>query len=198
MFFISDAFWNNKGRAIVWHAFLASPLKCSGVTSYLRKTEKNSKIVWFLRYLKKFLHEGLSTEYLTEKNYRDFRTVNFGLRKLLPQNWVFSIFAKKSNKKFVFLENDGIVWNRKISWIFGHEVRGKQKKITAITVFLEKSEKNCYTHNFRRIFKKNFGRTCLLLLVVPEAPKKSIQHFCQNERNYRKKIIIIKSNLVWF
>ena len=40
LFFKSDGFQNRKGRAIAWHAFLASPVKNSRVTRFVRKTEK--------------------------------------------------------------------------------------------------------------------------------------------------------------
>ena len=95
LFLKSDGFWNRKDRAIAWHAFPASPVQNSGVTHFVRKTEKNSKIGWFSRYFKNLLHEGLSIGCQREKNYRNFWMVNFGVKKIFPENWVFFNFCKK-------------------------------------------------------------------------------------------------------
>ena len=39
--------------------------------------------------------------------------VIFGAKKFFTENWVFSIFAKKLNKKFIFLEKKSIVQKKK-------------------------------------------------------------------------------------
>ena len=52
-----------------------------------------------------------------EKNHCDFRTIIFGAKKFFTENRV-SIFAKKLDRKFVFLEKKGIVQKRKMSRFF--------------------------------------------------------------------------------
>ena len=66
-----------------------------------------------------------------EKNNRDFRKVIFGVEKFFAENRVFSIFAKKSDEKFIFLEMKGIVQKRKMSRIFRRRIHGNQTEITA-------------------------------------------------------------------
>ena len=111
LFSKSGGFWNRKGWAYDWHAFLASPVKNSGVTCFIRKTEKNSKIAWFSRYFKNLLHVGLSIRYLTEKKNKNiaiFERHISVLKKFFPKNWIFSIFAKNRIKNSYF-------WKRIIS-----------------------------------------------------------------------------------
>ena len=75
----------------------------------------------------------------------------------------FRFFAKKSDKKFVFLEKKEIVQKRKMSQVFQREVRGNRTEITVGKVCLRKTEKNRFSRNFRRIFYKIFGERVFCL-----------------------------------
>ena len=69
-----------------------------------------------------------------EKHHNDFRTVIFSVKKFFAENRIFSIFAKKSDKKFVFLEMKGILQKRKTSWIFQRRVHGNQTEIVTCAI----------------------------------------------------------------
>ena len=92
------------------------------------------------------------------------------MKNFFPDNWVLSIFAEKSNKEFVFLEKDNIVWKKKMSWIFRRQVRRNQTKITAGKICLMKTENNRYSQNFWRILK-NFSEN-ISFIVSRRCPKR--------------------------
>ena len=83
-----------------------------------------------------------------KKKLSRFWTVNFRVIFFFPENWVFSIFAKKSNNKFVLVEKNGIVWMKKMSWILWCQVRGNRKKITAEKICIKEMEKKSLLKEF--------------------------------------------------
>ena len=95
LFFKGDGLWNSKNRVIAGHAFPAHGLKNGGVTRIVKKTEKNSKIARFSRYFKNLQNKCSATGHLSGKNYRDFRTVIFGVKKFFTENRFFFDFCKK-------------------------------------------------------------------------------------------------------
>ena len=72
------------------------------------------------------------------------------------ENRVFSIFAKKSDKKFVFLEKKGIVRKRRMSQIFRREARGNRTEIPAGKICLRKTEKKLLLVEFSTDFYEAF------------------------------------------
>ena len=69
-------------------------------------------------------------------------TVIFSAKKFFTENRVFSIFAKKLEKKFVFFEKKRVSLKReKMRQIFRRQVRGNRTEISAGKFFLKKTKK---------------------------------------------------------
>ena len=77
---VTHRLWNGKARDIARHAFLACPVKNSGETRFERKTEKNRKSGDFGETLKISGTKIYRLDIYPQKNYRDFRSVNFGMK----------------------------------------------------------------------------------------------------------------------
>ena len=126
---------DRKNRTIARHAFPAHGLKNSRATHFAKKKRKKIRKSRDFRGISKISETNYHRpDIYLEKNQRDFQTVIFSGKKFFTENPV-SIFAKKLDKKFVFLKKKGIVQKRKMSQIFRREVRGNQTEITPENFF---------------------------------------------------------------